>query len=76
MLAVRKSMSACFLLVLCTECSHLKSGYCPSSPRIDGGTTVININGGLDSADTIARRIEKILSDRARRTGRGANARA
>jgi len=34
-----------------------------------GAGIVININGGLDSADTIARRIERILSDRARRTG-------
>lgn len=30
----------------------------------------INVDGGLDSADTIARRIEKLLRDRARRTGR------
>ena len=31
--------------------------------------TFINVEGGLDSADTIARRIEKLLADRARRTG-------
>jgi hypothetical protein len=34
-----------------------------------GGNVVINVTGGLDSADTIARRIESILRDRARRTG-------
>lgn len=33
------------------------------------GMTVININGGLDSADTIARRIERLLTGRSRRVG-------
>lgn len=33
------------------------------------GLTVININGGLDSADTIARRLERLLTGRARRVG-------
>ena len=32
--------------------------------------TFITVEGGLDSADTIARRIEKLLTDRERRTGR------
>lgn len=33
-----------------------------------GGTTII-VNGGLDSADTIARRIDAIMRGRSRRTG-------
>jgi phage-related protein len=32
-----------------------------------GGGTVININGGLDSADTIARRVRQVLESRDRR---------
>jgi len=35
--------------------------------RSASGGTVININGGLDSADTIARRISQILNQRDRR---------
>lgn len=35
----------------------------------NGGGTVINVSGGLDSADTIARRIRQILDARDRRTG-------
>lgn len=34
-----------------------------------GGGTVINVSGGLDSADTIARRIGQLLNQRAQRTG-------
>jgi phage-related protein len=34
-----------------------------------GAGTTINVNGGLDSADTIARRIEALLVARQRRTG-------
>lgn len=37
--------------------------------RGGGGFTQINVSGGLDSADTIARRIEGILTGRARRNG-------
>lgn len=45
------------------------TGATRRASRGGGGTTIINVTGGLDSADTIARRIEKILADRARRTG-------
>lgn len=34
-----------------------------------GGGTVVNISGGLDSADAIARRIQQVLQQRDRRTG-------
>lgn len=36
--------------------------------RSAAGGTVINVSGGLDSADTIARRIAQVLSQRDRRT--------
>lgn len=38
--------------------------------NMGGTTTIINVQGGLDSADTIARRIEALLAARQRRTGR------
>jgi len=34
-----------------------------------GDVTVINVDGGLDSADTIARRIEQLMTNRHRRAG-------
>lgn len=34
-----------------------------------GGGTVINVQGGLDSADSIARRVAQLLGDRQRRAG-------
>jgi len=43
------------------------AGVLTSRAAAGGGSTTININGGLDSADTIARRIQQLLTQRDRR---------
>lgn len=51
--------------------SALAAGSLGSVPAASGvaAGTVINVYGGLDSGDTIARRIDQLLRERERRTG-------
>lgn len=53
--------------------SMLRGVSSPGLPRSVAGSgssgITININGGLDSADTIARRVEQLLAGRERRSG-------
>lgn len=48
-----------------------RSAGAVATPRsiTTAGATVININGGLDSADTIARRVQQLIARRDRRAG-------
>lgn len=67
--AARSTASARALAAPVPSRSGTLAGALSSGVLGGGGVTVININGGLDSADAIARRIERLLAGRSRRIG-------